>query len=98
MKNSKSQIRKVSAFLFLLPTFCFLLSSPAQTPTFTYQGELTDSGSPANGSYDLTFSLFVASSGGSAVAGPLTNTAVAVVGGLFPATLDFGRAGFSGRC
>jgi hypothetical protein len=96
MKNSKSQIRKVSAFLFLLPTFCFLLSSPAQTSTFTYQGELTDSGSPANGSYDLTFSLFVASSGGSAVAGPLTNTAVAVVGGLFTATLDLGSAAFPG--
>ena len=63
---------------------------------FTYQGRLNDSGSPANGSYDLSFSLYTVSSGGSAAAGPLTNNATAVSNGLFTTTLDFGAGVFNG--
>src|SRR5262249_5098382 len=37
----------------------------AQPPAFSYQGKLTDSGSPANGNYDLQFKLFDALSAGS---------------------------------
>ena len=29
-----------------------------QTSTFTYQGRFTDSGTPANGTYDMQFKLF----------------------------------------
>jgi hypothetical protein len=36
----------------------------AQTTSFTYQGRLQDAGAQANGSYDLQFSLFDASTGG----------------------------------
>src|SRR5262249_6858627 len=43
----------------------------------------------------LTFTLFSASGGGSAVAGPATNSAIGVVHGLFTTTLDFG-ANFPG--
>lgn len=34
------------------------LCAYAQGNAFTYQGSLNDAGSPANGSYDLTFALF----------------------------------------
>ena len=47
-------------------------------------------GSAANGSYDLTFALFNAGTGGSQVGGSVTNLAVGVTNGLFTTTLDFG--------
>jgi len=46
--------------VFLVVTLLVLLSSAgasAQTTTFTYQGRLQDTGTPANGSYDLQFSF-----------------------------------------
>lgn len=61
-----------------------------QSPTsFTYQGRLTDSGSPANGSYDLEFFLL------DATLTPLNLTRVDPVpvnNGLFTVLLDFGSA------
>jgi hypothetical protein len=68
-----------------------------QGTAFTYQGRLNDGGSAANGSYDLTFTLYATSSGGSAMAGPLTNSTVGVSNGLFIATLDFGGSVFNGN-
>jgi len=59
---------------------------------FTYQGQLqTDSG-PANGLYDLRFTLFDAATLGSPVGSPLTNSAVVVSNGYFTVALDFGTA------
>jgi hypothetical protein len=51
---------------------------------------------PVNGSYDLTFALYTNNTSGSAVAGPLTNTAVAVDNGVFSVRLDFGPGVFDG--
>ena len=67
----------------------------AQSTAFTYQGRLTDNGSPANGSYDLTATLFGLASGGSPVAGPVTNSAVTVSNGLFTTAIDFGADVFT---
>ncbi len=66
----------------------------AQAPAFTYQGRLTENGSPASGLYDLRFTIF--NLGGSAVAGPQTNSAVAVSNGVFTVMLDFGSVPFDG--
>ena len=68
----------------------------AQGTTFTYQGRLNSNGSPANGSYDLTFSLYTTNVTGIAVAGPVTNSAVAVTKGLFTTLVDFGPGVFTG--
>ena len=57
---------------------------------FTYQGFLSDGGSPANGDYDFEFRLYDASSAGSLVAGPIPKPDVTVVDGLVSVTLDFG--------
>src|SRR5438105_15491385 len=62
---------------------------------FTYQGRLTTGGSPANGSYDLQFTLYDASSGGNLVGGPLTVLSQTVPNGLFTVPLDFGQNSFS---
>lgn len=64
---------------------------------FTYQGRLNDGGAPANGSYDLKFTLCDAAGGGASVINvPLTNAATPVSNGLFTVVLDFGPGAFSG--
>jgi hypothetical protein len=68
---------------FINPTF-------AQTTTFTYQGQLSAGGTPANGNYDLRFALYDAVTNGNAIGFPQNNAAVAVSNGLFAVALDFG--------
>jgi hypothetical protein len=83
----------------LLASASLQLSAWAQGTTFTYQGRLNDGANPANGTYDLTFTLFSVSSGsgaGALVGGPLTNSPVNVSNGLFTVTLDFGANAFTG--
>ena len=79
-------------FAFFILHSAFNLSAHAQGTAFTYQGRLNSGGSPADGSYDLTFSLFATNASGVAIAGPVTNTAVAVSNGLFTTTVNFGNA------
>jgi hypothetical protein len=69
----------------------------AQGTAFTYQGQLQNNGSPASGTYNLTFSLYTNSTSGTAVAGPVTNSAVAVTNGLFAVTIDFGSSVWNGQ-
>lgn len=64
-------------------------SAPLST-SFTYQGELTDNGSPANGEYDFRFILYDAVVGGSQVGPVETVGNLNVSEGLFTASLDFG--------
>lgn len=86
--------RPISWLVLLL----LLVSSVAQAQTtqFTYQGRLTDSSLPANGSYDFQFRLFDALAAGAQVGGTLSPTNVAVANGVFTVTLDFGAPVFPG--
>lgn len=59
---------------------------------FAYQGRLTDSGNPANGSYDLRFVLYDAEVGGSQIGQTVSLSSVPVTNGLFTVTLDFGTS------
>lgn len=72
----------------------------AQTSAFNFQGRLTDSGSPANGSYDLQLTLWDAQTGGSQipVGAPITlaRDDVNVTNGIFTVQLDFGGLAFPG--
>ncbi len=78
------------AVLLLIATFNSLSSTAhAQGTAFTYNGKLADNGSPANGGYDLRFTLCTEVTNGSAV-GSLTNLVVGVSNGLFAVVLDFG--------
>jgi hypothetical protein len=66
----------------------------AALPTaFTYQGRLTDAGAPANGAYDLRFTLYA---GDARQGDAVVREDVAVAGGLFTVTLDFGADVFAG--
>jgi hypothetical protein len=89
----------IRLLLFLLLFSAASLSPPslfAQGTAFTYQGRLQTNGTPANGSYDMTFSLYNVSSGGSVVAGPLTQSGIKVTNGLFTVALDYGPGVFTG--
>lgn len=80
-------------FLLTL-SFCLLLnvhSTFAQGTAFTYQGQLSIGGSPANGSYDFQFIVYDNISGGIQQGPILTNAATTVTNGLFNAVLDFGN-------
>ena len=60
----------------LWPLCCPLLTTSvaAQSPAFAYQGRLNDGGHPANGNYDLFFSVWTAPSGPSQIGGGVTST------------------------
>ncbi len=60
------------------------------TSAFTYQGELTQSGLPASGVFDLRFRLYDAALGGAQVGPAVCADDVQVVGGRFSTVLDFG--------
>src|SRR5207244_8655721 len=68
----------------------------SQTTSFTYQGRLTDGGTPANGNYDLQVALFDSLSGGTQIGSTQTLNTVAVSNGVFTVSLDFGANSFSG--
>jgi hypothetical protein len=73
-----------------------ILASQPVTSTFTYQGLLSDGGSPANGLYDFEFLLFDDPLVGSQVGVTVTLEDVSVVDGLFTVPLDFTEV-FDGR-
>jgi hypothetical protein len=69
------------------------VKAQSQTPTaFTYQGRLTDAGSPANGQYDFEFKLYNASA--AQLGSEVTCNDVQVVNGVFLVQLDFGVSPF----
>jgi trimeric autotransporter adhesin len=89
---------RTRAFTSVLPAlFAMFSAGPvlAQGTAFTYQGRLNDDGQSASGRYDLMFSLYGTSTGGSPLSGPITNFAVGVSNGLFTVTVDLG-ANFPG--
>src|SRR5438045_4443424 len=88
-----------SAYCLLVAFGCAWLlvtNASAQTTACTYQGRLTDGGTPANGNYDLQFTLWDSSSGGSQIGSSQLLSTVAVSNGVFAVTLDFGANAFPG--
>ena len=89
-------LTRVLGLVLLWALNLHLQAAPMGT-AFTYQGRLSDGGIPAAGSYDLRFTIYDSTnSPGAIIAGPLTNSAVAVSNGLFAVALDFGAGVFTG--
>ena len=65
------------------------------TSAFTYQGQLRDGGTNANGSYTLAFTLYDAATAGHQVGSAITNV-ITLANGLFTVDLDFGTGVFDG--
>ncbi|WP_372795737.1 hypothetical protein [Pontiella sp.] len=68
----------------------------AQGTAFTYQGQLDDTGLPANGTYDLEFKVYDAGLGGSQVGATVGISGYTMTNGLFEVELDFGGSVFTG--
>lgn len=66
----------------------------AADTTFSYQGELKESGDLATGSYDMDFSLWDAAGGGNQIGAMIMLNRVGVSEGQFVVELDFGAAAF----
>lgn len=64
--------------------------------TFTYQGMLSSTAGPSNGSFDFTFTLYNALTGGVQIGSTLTKSGVSVQNGFFAVDLDFGSV-FTGE-
>src|SRR5215510_11971415 len=80
---------------FSVLTLLFALTGLyAQGTAFTYQGRLNSGGTPANGTYDLVFTIYDSLGGPGAFANQ-TNSATVISNGLFTATLDFGPGIFT---
>lgn len=78
------------SFSILITIFLFAISVSAQTTAFNYQGNLSNGGSPANGSYLLQFELYDAAVGGNQVGATISDVAITAVAGIFTTQLDFG--------
>jgi hypothetical protein len=65
--------------------------------SFTYQGRLDNAGTPANGQYDLNFTLWDLASGGTQVGITVTAANQTVSNGIFTLPLDFGTSAFQGQ-
>src|SRR4029453_5640220 len=90
---------KKKTLMLLVTLFGILLAASAavaQSTNFTYQGRLTDGGTPANGNYDLQFALWNSLSGGTQVGSTQSVNTLAVTNGVFTVTLDFGASAFPG--
>ncbi len=86
-----------SAFVFALMWAATLTGTvSAQGTAFTYQGHLKESGTPANGAYDMTFRIFDADVDGSQHGSDYALNGVSVADGLFTVDIDFGPGVFTG--
>ena len=82
----------------------FLLALPAGvdqvaaqgTTAFTYQGQLRDGGTNANGTYTMIFKLYDADTNGNQISAAITNSP-SLFNGLFSVNLDFGSGAFNGN-
>ena len=68
------------------------------TSSFTFQGQLQQTGTPINVPYDFEFRLYSDAAGTTLVPGTptVTKNDLAVTNGLFTADLDFGAGAFNG--
>jgi len=92
--NSNSWRRgfALASSLFLVAT---LSAAPANS-AISYQGRLLSVGFPANGNFDLTFTLYDSPTDGQQIGSSITNSALGVSNGLFNVSLDFGADAFNG--
>ena len=87
--------RHVRVFLLMLVVIR-AGAAHGQTTAFSYQGQLSDAGALANGTYDVRFALFDSAAGGAQIGANQTVPAVPVSDGVFTVQLDFGVNAFPG--
>lgn len=81
---------RILALILLLTS-----AAMAQGTGFNFQGRLNDGANPANGSYDLQFTLYSAITGGAPIGSTNQRPNTALINGVFSVTLDFGPTAFN---
>ena len=89
-------MKRITIILFTVALCFAAVCLRAQSSAFTYQGQLIQSGNPANGLYEMEFTLFDAETNGNQVGTSVAVAPVTVSNGLFTVTLDFGAVAFNG--
>jgi hypothetical protein len=88
---------KLRHFFVLLTLLAGVNRVAAQgTTAFTYQGQLRDGGTNANGAYTMIFKLYDAVTNGNQIGTTITNKPT-LFNGLFSVNLDFGAGAFNGN-
>ena len=88
---------KLRHFFVLLALLAGVNRVAAQGSTaFTYQGQLRDGGTNANGAYTMIFKLYDAVTNGNQIGTTITNKPT-LFNGLFSVNLDFGAGAFNGN-
>ncbi len=90
-----SRFTRILFAAFAILAFGSLNAAPLST-AFTYQGNLSDNGSLANGDYDFEFELWNHPSVGGQIGITVPASNVTVADGIFTVDLDFGAAAFLG--
>jgi hypothetical protein len=86
----------VQNLFIALAIFAGIHQAGAQgTTAFTYQGQLRDGGTNANGAYTMIFKLYDAVTSGNQIGAAITNSPT-LFNGLFSVNLDFGAGAFNG--
>ena len=92
--TSPSAMRGLVVLLVVAALLGAVSNAAPMGTAFTYQGQLKDDGLPANAAYDFQFKLFDAATAGAQVGSTVLKGDVAVAGGLFSVSLDFGSSPF----
>jgi flagella basal body P-ring formation protein FlgA len=94
--KTKHRIIQWLALLALATLNSQLSTALAQgTTAFTYQGQLRDGGTNANGAYTMIFKLYDAVTSGNQIGSAITNSPT-LGNGLFTVNLNFGAGAFNG--
>jgi hypothetical protein len=89
-------MKKLRSLFIMLALLLGIHQAAAQgTTAFTYQGQLHDGGTNANGTYTMIFKLYDAVTSGNQVGSTIT-TSPTLANGLFTVNLDFGAGAFNG--
>ncbi len=95
-RQARSSKTKLHALFISLALLAGIKQAAAQGATaFTYQGQLQDGGTNANGAYTMVFKLYDSLSGGNQIGSAVTNSPT-LANGLFTVNLDFGAGAFDG--
>src|SRR5688500_4912520 len=90
--SKKSMLPQFILMAFML--FIATASNFAQTSAFSYQGRLSELGSPVSGTRYFRFTLY--DEGGVAVPGATVDQTLMVISGVFNTAFDFGPTAFPG--
>jgi len=97
MRHLSFALRIAASAALLLCATSLLHARPSPLGTaFTYQGELTQSGTPLNATADFQFTLWDALGGGTQIGVLATADNVTLTDGRFTVPIDFGANAFNG--